>query len=52
MRIPDIIASEPLTLSFDVFPPKADAKADAVMRAAREVAALRTAYVSVTYGAG
>ena len=52
MSIPQIIAGDALTLSFEVFPPKANAAAEAVMRAAREVAALRPAYVSVTYGAG
>ena len=52
MTIPEIISSNELTLSFEVFPPKADASADMVMKAARDVAALQPSYVSVTYGAG
>ena len=52
MTIPEIISSNELTLSFEVFPPKADASADTVMKAARDVAALQPSYVSVTYGAG
>ena len=52
MRIPEIIADERLTLSFEVFPPKPGAAAESVMQAAKDVAALRPAYVSVTYGAG
>ena len=52
MKIPELIADEHLTLSFEVFPPKPGAAAQTVMDAAKAVAALRPAYVSVTYGAG
>ncbi len=51
-NILEIVTSPALTLSFEVFPPKANAAAESVMRAAQAVAALKPAYVSVTYGAG
>ncbi len=52
MKIADILNREEVTLSFEVFPPK---KADgyvAVESAAREIAALRPTFMSITYGAG
>lgn len=39
-------------LSFEVFPPKTNARLEAVGQAVREIAALAPAYMSVTYGAG
>lgn len=41
-----------MTLSFEVFPPKATANYEAVQRAAYGVAQLKPSYMSVTYGAG
>ena len=40
------------TLSFEVFPPKTSDTFASVERAAREIAALKPDYMSVTYGAG
>ena len=52
MRIIDIINGETPSLSFEVFPPKTTDKIDAVFDAAMEIAALKPAFMSVTYGAG
>ncbi len=52
MRLTDVIGSPLLTLSFEVFPPKTDARLESVKQATEEIAALHPAYVSVTYGAG
>ena len=52
MRLKDLIRSDELTLSFEVFPPKTDAAFDDVLRATEEIAALKPSFISVTYGAG
>ena len=52
MKIIDIINSDKLSLSFEVFPPKTETAFDSVKTATQEIAALRPAFVSVTYGAG
>ena len=52
MKITDIINSEKPSLSFEVFPPKTDAAYDSVKTATEEIAKLRPAFMSVTYGAG
>ena len=52
MKITDIIKSEKPSLSFEVFPPKTDAAYDSVKTATEEIAKLRPAFMSVTYGAG
>lgn len=39
-------------LSFEVFPPKTDARFEPIMAAVEEIAELSPAYMSVTYGAG
>ena len=52
MKVTEIIQSETLTLSFEVFPPKNDAAFDGVMGAAAAIARLRPSFISVTYGAG
>ena len=52
MSISDLIRSDELTLSFEVFPPKTDAAFADVLKATEEIASLNPAYVSVTYGAG
>ncbi len=52
MKVIDIINRKTPSLSFEVFPPKTtDSFAD-VMASAAEIAALKPAYMSVTYGAG
>ncbi len=52
MKIRDILAEGKPTLSFEVFPPKTEDKLDSVEAAALEIAALKPAFMSVTYGAG
>lgn len=51
MKITDIL-SEKLSLSFEVFPPKTETSFDSVCVATEEIAKLRPAFMSVTYGAG
>lgn len=52
MKIRDILASGEPTLSFEVFPPKTEDKYESVEHAALEIAKLKPAFMSVTYGAG
>ena len=52
MKIIDILKSEKLALSFEVFPPKAEPNFESVKAATEEIAKLRPAFMSVTYGAG
>ena len=52
MKISEILRSEPVTISMEVFPPKSDVKLDSVRATVREIARLTPAFVSCTYGAG
>lgn len=52
MKISSIVGKDKLTLSFEVFPPKTDTDFEKVKEAAFGVAAIKPAYISVTYGAG
>ncbi len=52
MKISDILKEDKVTISFEVFPPKAQTDFEKVKQAAYEVAALKPTYMSVTYGAG
>lgn len=52
MKIKERILSEKVNLSFEVFPPKTDAKFDSVISAVDEIATLKPSFISVTYGAG
>ena len=52
MKIRDILGQGRPTLSFEVFPPKTEDKYDSVEHAALEIARLKPAFMSVTYGAG
>ena len=52
MKITQIFEEHEVTLSFEVFPPKTNDKYAAVEEAARQIAALHPAFMSVTYGAG
>lgn len=52
MKIVDILKEDVPSLSFEVFPPKADMAFDSVKRAITEIASLKPAFMSVTYGAG
>lgn len=50
--IEEILSSEDLHLSFEVFPPKTSDTYESVEHAAGAIAALRPSFMSVTYGAG
>ena len=52
MKLTEILNREKLSLSFEVFPPKSQDNFDSVKDATEKIAALRPAFVSVTYGAG
>ena len=52
MKIRDLLAKNTLSISFEVFPPKTETVFDSVKEATEKIAALRPAYMSVTYGAG
>ena len=52
MKIIDLFTENKLTLSFEVFPPKTDSVFDSVKHATEEIAKLKPAFMSVTYGAG
>lgn len=52
MKIREMLQSDKVTLSFEVFPPKSETNFESVYQAAMDVAALKPSYMSVTYGAG
>ena len=52
MKIRDILQKDTPHLSFEVFPPKTEMGFDSVRAATEEIAQLRPAFMSVTYGAG
>jgi methylenetetrahydrofolate reductase (NADPH) len=52
MKIIDLLKSEALSLSFEVFPPKTDTAFENVQTATEEIAKLNPSFMSVTYGAG
>ena len=52
MKLSSVLGQKKLTLSFEVFPPKADSDYESVKQAAYRVAKLHPDYMSVTYGAG
>lgn len=52
MKIIDLITKDTLSLSFEVFPPKTETSFESVKTATEEIAKLRPAFMSVTYGAG
>ena len=52
MKIIDILRRDRVSLSFEAFPPKTDAKYDSVIRAVDGMSRLRPDFMSVTYGAG
>ena len=52
MKIIDIINSNKPSLSFEVFPPKTETNFESVKTATEEIAKLKPAFMSVTYGAG
>lgn len=52
MKLSEFLGKEGLSLSFEVFPPKTDSAFESVKTATEEIAKLRPAFMSVTYGAG
>lgn len=52
MKLNQLLQKDTLSLSFEVFPPKTDAAFAGVEAAVFEIAALKPAFMSVTYGAG
>ncbi len=52
MKIKDILKSETLSMSFEVFPPKTETVFESVKSATEEIAKLKPSFMSVTYGAG
>jgi methylenetetrahydrofolate reductase (NADPH) len=52
MHIQDIFAANQTTISFEFFPPKTAADAEALYANIAQLEALRPSFVSVTYGAG
>ncbi len=52
MRISELLKRDGFSLSFEVFPPKTTSAFDSVKSATEQIAALKPAFVSVTYGAG
>lgn len=52
MKIKEKLLQDKVNISFEVFPPKTDAKFESVIQAVDEMARLRPSFISVTYGAG
>ena len=52
MKVINILRDKKPSLSFEVFPPKKEASFESVERAVKVIAAIKPAYMSVTYGAG
>ncbi|MBQ4558760.1 MAG: methylenetetrahydrofolate reductase [Tyzzerella sp.] len=52
MKIKDRLTDGKVHISFEVFPPKTDAKFESVLHAVDEIAKLAPSFISVTYGAG
>ena len=52
MKLTKLFEGDKLSLSFEVFPPKTDTSFESVKHATEEIARLRPAFMSVTYGAG
>ena len=52
MKISDILKSEKISLSFEVFPPKTSETYESIKESALEIAKLNPDFMSVTYGAG
>ena len=52
MKISDILKNKKPSISFEVFPPKADTGIESVRQAVEKIAKLSPSFMSVTYGAG
>ena len=52
VKLSDLLKQDTLSLSFEVFPPKQMTAFESVKAATEEIASLKPAFMSVTYGAG
>ena len=52
MKIKERLMQDKVNISFEVFPPKTDARFENVINAVNEMATLKPSFISVTYGAG
>lgn len=52
MKLKELLAQDKISVSFEVFPPKADSAFEGVKKAVERIAALHPSFMSVTYGAG
>ncbi len=52
MKISELLKSDKISISFEVFPPKTSDSFETVEKAVDEIASLRPSFMSVTYGAG
>jgi methylenetetrahydrofolate reductase (NADPH) len=52
MHIDDILVRDPITFSFEFFPPKTDQASEQLFATIAQLQELRPSFVSVTYGAG
>ena len=52
MKISEILKSDRISLSFEVFPPKTSETYESIKKSALEIAKLNPDFMSVTYGAG
>ena len=52
MKIKELLTENKVHISFEVFPPKTDAKYENVIGAVDEIAKVSPSFISVTYGAG
>ena len=52
MKIKERLLQDKVNISFEVFPPKTEAKFEGVLHAVDEMAKLNPSFISVTYGAG
>ena len=52
MKISNILNTNKMSLSFEVFPPKKESSFESVKLATEKIASLKPAFMSVTYGAG
>ncbi len=52
MKLTELFKKDGLSMSFEVFPPKNSTSFDNVKEATEKIAALKPAFMSVTYGAG
>lgn len=52
MKISELLKEDKVTLSCEIFPPKTGAALEKIDAVVRDIAALRPAFISVTYGAG